>query len=112
MVRVAIVTWFRVFLIACLIVIVLAGIQDAFTHDAPTGWTYPQSCCSGQDCREVPASMIGEGPAGYTICTTGEIVPYRDEKVRPSPDGLFHWRSVGGRDDGATICLFAPPRGT
>lgn len=80
-------------------------------HDAPTGWKYPLSCCSGFDCREVPASAVEEGPSGYVINTTGEIIPMSDRKVRMSPDGVFHWCSVAGKNDGKTICLFVPPRG-
>lgn len=82
----------------------------ARAHDAPTGWTYPAACCSGTDCREVPADWVEERPEGYRIVVTGEVIPMTDRKVRPSPDGRFHWCSVAGKDDGATICLFAPPR--
>lgn len=84
-------------------------------HDAPTGWSYPTSCCSGYDCRQVngagSAVRIEERPEGYVVSTTGEIIPMLDRKVKPSPDGEFHWCSKGGRDDSATICLFVPPRG-
>lgn len=92
--------------------------QASFAHDAPGGWAYPLDCCSGYDCREVgdafapDASIrVFERPEGYVISTTGETIPMTDAKVRPSPDGAFHWCSRGGRADGATICLFVPPRG-
>lgn len=86
----------------------------AFPHDAPKGWSYPFSCCSGVDCRPVSSGRGGivvEKPEGYVISTTGELVRYADIRVRPSPDGDFHWCSVAGADDGRTICLFVPPRG-
>lgn len=90
----------------------------AHAHDAPSGWTYPLSCCSDYDCREVADAFtpdatvrVLERPDGYVISSTGEVIPMTSRKVRPSPDGVFHWCSTGGRDDGATICLFAPPRG-
>lgn len=86
----------------------LAGAVHA--HDAPSGWTYPLSCCSDYDCREVPADWVEERPEGYRIVITGEVIPMTSRKVRPSPDGVFHWCSVAGSDDSATICLFAPPR--
>ncbi len=35
----------------------------------------------------------------------------RDARIKESPDGEFHWCSVGGSDAGATVCLFVPPRG-
>ena len=79
-------------------------------HAAPSGWTYPLACCSGKDCREVPASLIKEGPEGYVIRPTGEAIAYTDRRVRVSPDGLYHWCSVAGADDGRTICLFVPAR--
>jgi hypothetical protein len=88
----------------------------AIAHDAiptaaqPSGWTYPLACCSGIDCREVADEDIIESPEGYVIATTGEVIPMTSRKVRDSPDGVFHWCSVKGKPDGATICLFVPPR--
>jgi len=84
--------------------------RPAWPHDAPRGWSYPFSCCSGYDCREVRKSAIGERPSGYVINGTGEVIPYGDSRVKESPDGEFHWCSVAGKDDGKTICLFVPPR--
>lgn len=86
----------------------------ARAHEAPLGWTYPDKCCSNQDCREVADADVREGPGGYVIRATGEVVPYGDPRVKDSPDGRFHWCAL---DDGlsgpremSTICLFAPPR--
>ncbi|PWJ88411.1 hypothetical protein C8D77_111134 [Mesorhizobium loti] len=83
----------------------------AHSHDAPTGWSYPQNCCSGIDCREVPDADIIEGARGYEIRNTHELIPMTDPKVKMSPDGRFHLCTVGGLDDSRTICLFAPSRG-
>ncbi|MCG6857079.1 MAG: hypothetical protein LJE67_03345 [Salaquimonas sp.] len=80
----------------------------ANAHDAPSGWSYPYECCSGKDCRHVKASQIRPGADGYLIRSSGEIVVYSDARVKHSPDGEFHWCSIGGRDDGRTICLFVP----
>lgn len=94
----------------------VAGIGAAFGHDAmptaakPDGWSYPFACCSGYDCRMVPQTAISERPEGYVIGGTGEIVGYRDTRLKNSPDGEFHWCSVAGAEDGRTICLFVPPR--
>lgn len=85
-------------------------ILPASSHDAESGWSYPLQCCSGYDCREVEDSAILEGPQGYVIKITGEVIPMMSRKVKPSPDGVYHWCSVAGRDDGDTICLFVPPR--
>jgi hypothetical protein len=88
----------------------------AAAHDAlptaakPNGWSYPFSCCSGYDCREVSAKQISERPEGYVINGTGEVVAYSDARLKDSPDGVFHWCSVAGADDSRTICLFVPPR--
>ncbi|MEO5755290.1 MAG: hypothetical protein ABIQ51_00390 [Mesorhizobium sp.] len=87
----------------------------AFAHDAkptaamPQGWTYPYSCCSGYDCREVSQTSISERPDGYVIKGTGEVVAYSDKRIKDSPDGEYHWCSVAGSNDGKTICLFVPP---
>lgn len=81
------------------------------TAAMPNGWRYEVSCCSNFDCREVPGSAITEGPNGYVINRTGEVIPMTDPKVKASPDGEFHWCSVGGQNDSRTICLYVPPRG-
>jgi hypothetical protein len=82
----------------------------AAAHDAKSGWSYPLACCSDYDCREVADAAIEERPEGYVIKVTGEVIPMTSGKVRTSPDGVFHWCSVRGREDGKTICLFVPPR--
>ena len=95
----------------------LAGVATAaIAHDAlptagqPNGWKYPFSCCSGFDCRSVPQTAIRERPEGYVIQRTGEVLGYKDARLRDSPDGEFHWCSVAGSDSGKTVCLFVPPR--
>lgn len=86
--------------------------HDAIPTDAqPLGWSYPWSCCSGQDCRRADGE-VKETPAGYQIAETGEVVPYGDKRIKDSPDGEFHWcRHLTGKDAGKTICLYVPPRG-
>lgn len=86
------------------------GALDAPAHDAASGWTYPLACCSDFDCREIPADWVEERPEGYRIVITGEVIPMTSRKIRNSPDGVFHWCSVQGKNDGKTICLFVPPR--
>ncbi|ESZ13003.1 MAG: hypothetical protein E5Y61_07465 [Mesorhizobium sp.] len=103
----ALVVGARVFLVA----------SEASAHDAsptaaqPQGWSYPFSCCSGYDCREVAYNAIGERPEGYVIKGTGEVITYTDSRIKNSPDGVFHWCSAAGASEGHTICLFVPPRG-
>lgn len=94
---------------------VSVGPTQALAHDAkptaakPQGWSYPFSCCSGYDCREVSSGRISERPEGYVIKGTGEVVAYSDTRLKDSPDGAYHWCSVAGADDSRTICLFVPP---
>ncbi|MFT2214999.1 hypothetical protein [Rhizobium giardinii] len=88
----------------------------AAAHDAkptaaqPNGWTYPFSCCSGFDCREIRDQAVVEGPRGYLIKLTGELIMSRDTRIKNSPDGQFHQCTVAGEATGRTICLFVPPR--
>jgi hypothetical protein len=88
----------------------------AGAHEAPMGWTYPLSCCSNYDCKQVTgghaSGEVREAPGGYVIAGTGEVVPYQDKRIRRSPDGAFHWCAhQAGVDAGRTICLFVPDRG-
>lgn len=90
---------------------------SALPHDAaptaakPLGWSYPYSCCSGIDCRQVGEKAISERPEGYVINGTGEVVAYKDHRVKYSPDGVYHWCSVAGAEYSRTICLFVPSKG-
>lgn len=107
----------RLFGLAVLGLLAASFGRPAIAHDAlptaaqPNGWSYPFSCCSGYDCREVSKKAISERPEGYVILGTGEVVAYTDARVKNSPDGAFHWCSVAGANNGRTICLFVPPRG-
>ena len=96
------------FRLAAAAMLCLAG-TSARAHDAPKGWSYPFACCSGYDCREVSSKAIGEGPKGYVIKGTGEVVSYSDARLKNSPDGEYHWCSEEGADNTRTICLFVPP---
>lgn len=89
-----------------LAVLIISGTARA--HDAPSGWSYPAACCSGIDCREVPADWVAVRANGYRIVITGEVIPYGDPRLHFSPDGRTHWCSVAGSIDGRTICLFVP----
>jgi hypothetical protein len=81
------------------------------TAAKPLGWSYPYSCCSGVDCRQVSSKAISERSEGYVINGTGEVVAHSDTRVKNSPDGVYHWCSVAGANDSKTICLFVPPKG-
>lgn len=97
----------------------LALVTPASAHDAkptaalPQGWSYPFACCANYDCRDVPADWISGKRDGYHIVITGEVLPYRDKRIKESPDGRVHWCShQAGIDAGKTICLFVPPSGS
>lgn len=99
------------------IVLALLASSPALAHQAlptaamPEGWSYPQNCCAGQDCRRIPGSWVKETPDGYRL-PNGNVIPYYgDQRKRNSPDSEFHWCTVGGTFQGNTICLFVPPPG-
>lgn len=104
------------FLVFTTIAVTLAVAHEATpTAAQPLGWSYPYSCCSGMDCREVDTATspvaVTETPEGYAFSTSDEVIPYNDPRIKESPDGLFHWCTVAGEDSSRTICLFVPPRG-
>ena len=95
-----------------LLLATLGLLGPARAHDAPTGWKYPWACCASLDCQQVKSSAIEEKAEGYIIQSTGEVVGYRDKRVKDSPDGEYHWCAHrAGNDAGHTICLFVPPKG-
>lgn len=95
---------------SALLVFTLAYAVPCMAHDAPAGWQYDLQCCQNRDCRPISSSWVKEGPDGYVITIDNETVPYRDARIKNSPDGMYHWCTVDGRDDGRTICLYVPPR--
>lgn len=82
--------------------------MHAFAHDAPSGWTYPQSCCSGRDCYPLSGIGLDTGTDGYHIKATGEVIPFTSRRIKPSGDGAYHRCSWGGDVNASTICLFIP----
>lgn len=85
------------------------ALSSADAHIAPSGWAYPYQCCSDRDCQPVHGE-ISEGPDGYVVKDTGEIIGYQDPRLRYSPDGEFHLCAVPGKSKSNAICLFVPPR--
>lgn len=80
----------------------------------PAGWTYPWSCCSGNDCKRVPTASVHETPGGYVVDGSKDDAPigYHDKRVKDSPDGDYHWCAhQSGPDKDHTICLFRPVKG-
>lgn len=88
-----------------IILALLLTSTSAMAHDAPTGWQYGYECCSSIDCRQIPEDWVKETPAGY-VMKTGEVLEYTDKRVKSSPDGMTHWCTIAGRDDGRTLCLY------
>lgn len=71
-------------------------------------------CCSGMDCREIPASAVTAAKGGYRIDGNPHLVPYSSPRVKRSPPqagGAYGLCTVGGKPDGAGICLYVPDMG-
>lgn len=85
--------------------LLLAAVLPAPAHDAASGWSYPESCCGGQDCREVEATERGDA---YVFHAAGRDFTVRKEVASPSGDTEFHV-CIGTNENGPFIrCFFAP----
>lgn len=93
------------------VMFVAAAITSAFSHEAPTGWSFDPMCCGSFDCYQVQDDAIGEGPDGYVVRETGEIIPYQSYRAKNSPDGLTYRCSVGGDPQAHTYCIYKPKGG-
>jgi len=101
---------YLIYLATLSIALIVAGwLFPAQAHQAPTGWAYPITCCSNQDCREVAEAKVIENRNGFTV-PSGELIHHNDRRLKDSPDGAYHWCTASGADDGKTLCLFVPPR--
>lgn len=65
------------------IVAFFAILIAAQAHD----WYDPQ-CCSGEDCRPVPAEEVIETETGWKHLPSG--IEFRKDQVKPSKDRHFH----------------------
>lgn len=103
-------------------ILAVAVLWQTFTADAHS-W-YPDSCCSDKDCIPIPVEAIKVTPEGYVIVKTGELLKWKDPRVRVTPEehGLtYHWcrrledvpATVYSRafKKDETICLFVPGSG-
>lgn len=86
----------------------LAGSAQA--HNAPLGWAYDQSCCSGRDCHQALAGEVTETKKGYVITHTQELIPYNDRRIKRSHDEFFH-QCVATPMAKWSYCLYVPDRG-
>ena len=109
--------------------VILLVTLEARSHQAPSGWSYPLSCCSGTDCNQIPASRVETRPDGYHVnVVPGDhdfitratlfVIPYDDETVKPSPDGKYHlcisqvYRGeMGDTAPSRVLCFFVPSPG-
>jgi len=64
---------------------------------------YEPSCCSGYDCA--PVDDVRMTRSGWYVESTGETIPYGDDRERPSRDGQFHRCAPPGEK---TRCLYVP----
>ena len=60
---------------------------------------YPSNCCSGKDCKPLPAGAVIEKDGGYLVVETNEW--YGPNEVRNSPDGEYHRCSYSFNPDSA-----------
>ncbi|WP_245516789.1 MULTISPECIES: hypothetical protein [unclassified Mesorhizobium] len=80
----------------------------AVAHQAPKGWQYDSSCCSGMDCYQAPTTDVKETKYGYQL-STGELIPYSDSRIKRSGDEFFHECKPGGDANSQhSFCLYVP----
>jgi len=90
----------------------IVSTSNVYSHEASSGWAYPMQCCSGIDCRQIQSNAVHEVKTGYVINKTGELIGFKDPRLKNSPDGEYHWCSVQGKENTPTVCLFVPPQGS
>ena len=99
---------------------VLFMAMPALSHEAPSGWKYPVTCCGKMDCAPLPANALEPTPNGWRVIATGEVIPYA--MARASGDNQNHrCRSIksdmnsatrqSSDAEGAYYCLFVAPGG-
>lgn len=93
--------------------LVILGVLLSATYASAHSF-YEYECCSDYDCAPLEETKIEEKDGGWTLWD-GRHVPYRDKRVKPSPDGQFHlceqkWEP--NTADRKILCLYAPIGGS
>lgn len=92
-----------ILLIAALLALTFA--RPAPAHEAPSGWSYPWQCCSGQDCRPVACDTLEEIEGGKVRdIENGQT--YERNMVQSSGDSRCHICTEQGKLDGKGLCVF------
>ena len=115
-------------MVAAAAAVILWLTVPAWPHQAPSGWTYSQNCCSGRDCAQAEAGQVEERPDGYHVSVApghhpmvkdvpfATIVAYGDTRIRNSLDEHFHiclsprYHHADGTWSQRLLCLYVPPR--
>lgn len=88
-------------------------IQLAHAHDAPLGWKYDASCCSGVDCRQIKTKRVKVTAQGYEIQNgrASELITYSDRRIHESKDEYYHLCTKYGQEGTKILCLYVPNAG-
>lgn len=78
--------WFYLAIAILAALIVFFGHRRARAHDAPSGWAYPQDCCSNTDCHPVSCDALREVDGGIQFLR----FKFSGSMVRRSGDGFCH----------------------
>ena len=101
-----------------IVCIIALACLPVLAHNAPSGWAYDPTCCSGYDCAPAPAGSVKATPEGWRVIIQpgehpmvegvplDEVVPFNDPRILLSGDDQFHACVSGYRQ--AILCLYVP----
>ena len=103
--------WLLLFVMLALIIGVLIAAMNhvASAHEAPSGFLYPQDCCSNTDCHPVSCEALREVDGGVAFLS----FKFTGPMIRRSEDGFCHI-CVGhygpSPEQHVPHCVFLTPR--
>lgn len=91
--------------VLCAVALLAAAVWSCKAHAHEF---YDQWCCTGRDCMPAPEGAVTWTPAGWSVSTTHEVVPFNDPRIRytPKDQPQFHLCQVPGV--GTLRCLYVP----
>lgn len=95
--------WLVGFALIAVLLLLAQGVLPAEAHSF-----YSSYCCSDKDCVPAELGDVSWTPAGYSVKSTNEVLPFGDSRIQYSPPGEPGFRVCRVPNWPKLRCLYVP----